>query len=659
MKKNFLFLMAIWCLKIYGQNSIIDCKNLAARYFQNDAPWYLYNVPFFECSDKNIQDVYYYRWQLYKAHICRVGGEYDYVISEFINNVWWARPPFSTINCASGHHIYEGRWLKDKKYVDGYIRYLNEGGGNDRQYSENIADATYSRYLVNADSAFVVAQLPMMKRTYENWSIDHFDREKKMYYIQPSFDGTEWSVASIDASGSKDGFWGGFAFRPTINSYMYGNAVAISKVAALKGDVGTSNGYRENANALRNNMLDNLWDDSSAHFLDRYQVSTEYVRKGDFIRSKELAGYIPWQYNLPDHSPKYLKSWKYLLDTTEFLGKYGVRTVGPSYEYYLRPTAMWNGLSWPYQTAQALAGMANLLNNYPQNVVIPSDYLRLLRLYTQQHKMPDGRFNLVERYNADTGEPIGDNHYNHSCYNDLIITGLCGLRPSEGNTLVLHPLIDASVSYFCLSDVLYHGHLLTVVYDADGSRYKLGKGMTVFVDGKKVPVKENSGKYEVEIGSTVVKQMPEQPVDFALNIRGEGYPKPSASVNATPDSLYKAVDGRIWYFPEVANRWTTYGSAATSDWYSIDFGKPRVVSSLKLYWYIDGKMYHLPDGFSVVYKNKEQWLPVRTKLRDPVKPIGNAVNTIEFDAVKTTQIRVDIAHRIKGSVVAIAELECY
>jgi len=83
---------------------------LAKKYFEEDAQWYLENIPFFECSDKEIEDVYYYRWKLYKAHIREV-GENEFVITEFINHVAWDRDPYCTINAASMHHIYEGRWL--------------------------------------------------------------------------------------------------------------------------------------------------------------------------------------------------------------------------------------------------------------------------------------------------------------------------------------------------------------------------------------------------------------------------------------------------------------------------------------------------------------------------------------------------------------------
>ena len=98
------------------------------------------------------------------------------------------------------------------------------------------------RYLVNADSAFIVDQLENMKSIYNQWN-DHWEPEKNLYYIPAMPDATEYTIASIDASGGKDGFEGGDAFRPTINSYMYGNAMAISKIASLKGDIATSKDY--------------------------------------------------------------------------------------------------------------------------------------------------------------------------------------------------------------------------------------------------------------------------------------------------------------------------------------------------------------------------------------------------------------------------------
>jgi len=647
---------------------IIDQNKLASQYFNEDAAWYKENIPFFECSDKKIQEVYYYRWKLYKAHIRDI-GESDYVITEFLDNVGWDQDPYSSLNDATHFHIYEGRWLRDCKYINGYINYNYTGGGNARHFSEAVSDATYANYLVNADSSFTVNQLNVMQHIFNLW-LDHYDLNKNLYYIEPLADATEYTISSIDASGGKDGFTGGHAFRPTINSYMYANALAIARIALLKKDLQLSKKYEDIAAYIKADVQKYLWNDSLQYFTDRYKANNEFVHYWDFVRGRELAGIVPWTYNLPDNSSKYNIAWKNLLDTTRFLGKYGLRTWEPSCQYYMkqyryegtRPECQWNGPSWPYQTTQALIGMANMLNNYSQDVIKVSDYLKILRLYTEQHYLSTGELNLQEDYNPDTGKPIvglaRSHHYNHSGYNDLIITGLCGIRPSEGNTLIINPLVDNSIQYFCLEDIIYHGHTITVVYDKDGNKYKLGKGLTVLVDGKKAFAKAVNGKYEVEIGKPFIKKS-EPAINLALNIYRKGYPVPTASVNSNPDSLYQAIDGRCWYFPEIKNRWTTYGSTSANNWYAIDFGSTHTVSTVKLCMYADNALYKKPDSYNIEYWNGEKWLPVNNVIKTPALPIDNTVNTATFNNVETTRIRVDFKNEVKKSFIALTEIEIY
>ena len=75
--------------------------------------------------------------------------------------------------------------------------------------------------------------------------------------------------------------------------------------------------------------------------------------------------------------------------------------------------------------------------------------------------------------------------YNHSAYCDLIISGLAGLRPRADDTVDVTPLLPPDTwDYFCLDRIPYHGRLLTILYDKDGSRYGKGKGLRLFVDGE-------------------------------------------------------------------------------------------------------------------------------------------------------------------------------
>lgn len=651
-----------WFTSCSGRKDFtLDHLKLSQHYFQEDADWYLDNIPFFECSDSAIEQVYYYRWKLYKAHLRNVPN--GHVVTEFINHVSWDRDPFCTINAAAQHHIYEGRWLRNSVYMDDYITYLY-AGGNNRKYSESVADATYARYLVNGDSVFVLSQLDSMISIYNQWT-DHWDSSKHLYHIAAMPDATEYTIASIDASGGKDGFAGGEAFRPTINSYMYGNALAISRIAKMSGNPSLSEEFDLKAQNLKELVERNLWNESLQHFTDRFQVSNQYVKYWDFIRGRELAGFAPWYFNLPSDTMHYTKAWKHLTDTSKLLGKYGYRTNEPAYEFYFhqflwhegKRGSQWNGPSWPYQTSMMLTGMANVLHNYHQDVIDNSDYLHALRLYTRQHYLSNGKINLVENYDPNRGEPIvhyyWSNHYNHSTYNNLIISGLCGINALASDSVWINPLVDESIEYFVLDNLKYHGHDLTVVYDRSGEKYNLGKGLTVLVDGKRTTLVGQERGYKIAVGKPVAIKATQEPENAALNISKQGYPIASASVNNVMDSVNQAFDGRTWYFTEITNHWTTEGSRDTTNWLALDLGKPRKLTGANVYL-VTNNRFGLPDEVQLEYKRGAEWISIR--LKDNPKLKSNTRTTFQFEPIETTELRIVFNH---AKDIAVSEVEFY
>lgn len=75
--------------------------------------------------------------------------------------------------------------------------------------------------------------------------------------------------------------------------------------------------------------------------------------------------------------------------------------------------------------------------------------------------------------------------YSHSTFADLIISGLCGIRPDCSGNLRITPLLpDECWDYFLLEDVRIRNHTLSVRFDRDGTRYNRGSGFAVYVDGK-------------------------------------------------------------------------------------------------------------------------------------------------------------------------------
>jgi hypothetical protein len=661
--------------------SLLPTASLAAHHFGNDAPWFEKNIPFFECSDPDTTRIYYYRWQLYKSHLKDLGTR-GYIVTEFLDDVGWAFNPYQSLDDATGFHIHEGRWLKSNRYLDDYITFMYSGA-NDRHFSDAIAAAVYARYLANGDRAFATMNLEGMKRLYESWA-DHYDPARGLYYIEPLVDATEYSIASIDASGGRDGFRGGDAFRPTINSFMYGNAMAISRLAGLAGDPNTERLYAAKAAALRDRVQKDLWNDDLRHFSDRYKVSNEFVHNWDFIRGRELAGYVPWYYGLPDDAPKYNAAWGRLLSPDGFAGAYGLRTVEPGYEYYMKqyryavedgrrlPECQWNGPSWPFDTTLVLGAMANLLNDYTQDVVKADDYVRLLKQYARQHYL-DGQPDLQEDYDPDRGKVIvglaRSHHYNHSAFNDLVITGLVGLRPRADNVLEINPLVVGGIAekggqtpgkqlangsqhsqekgsdpvfqvdYFCLENVPYHGQLVTIVYDRDGRRYRKGAGLSVYVNGRMVLPPSPLGRQTIPIPEPVVTTA-SHPIDLAVNHARKGFPAPDASINTSAGDIYQAVDGRVWFWPDVRNYWTNAGSKARQDWFSLDFGEGKRFSSARLHFYADGVKFKAPRDYTLQYWRDGNWVEVPGLHKTPRKPLANGDNTLAFRSVAASRVRV-------------------
>ncbi len=76
-----------------------------------------------------------------------------------------------------------------------------------------------------------------------------------------------------------------------------------------------------------------------------------------------------------------------------------------------------------------------------------------------------------------------------------MITGLVGLRPRADNIIEVNPLVPENKwDWFCLDNVLYHGKIITIIWDKNGTKYKKGKGLSVWVNGKKVASQYEPGK---------------------------------------------------------------------------------------------------------------------------------------------------------------------
>jgi len=457
-------------------------------------PFLKANIPFFACPDRNIEQVYYYRWWTFRKHIKQT--PLGFLITEFLKPVSHASE-FNALSCALGHHIAEGRWLRDPQFVEGNIHFWLTTGDNGsirknlHQFSGWTAAALYDRWLVQGDRTALFRYLDALILDYQAWETERLT-ESGLFWQRDVSDGMEES-----ASGGRHVK----NIRPSINSYMYGNATAIAAIAAMAGKQSLAHEYKQKAVRLKELVQSRLWNSEAGFFETR-------LESGEFAPVRENIGFTPWYFDLPQDQSGFEVAWKQLMDPTGFYAPFGPTTVerrSPQFKIaYDGDDCAWNGPSWPFATTITLKALANVLNHHRQRSISKEDYFGMFVLYTatQHRKLDDGGVIpwIDEDLNPITGEWLArakklrkpnfyerGQFYNHSGYTDLVISGLAGLRPRADNVVEVNPLVpEGKWDWFSLDRASYHGQILSIVWDRTGKKFGRGKGLSVFAGGREI-----------------------------------------------------------------------------------------------------------------------------------------------------------------------------
>jgi hypothetical protein len=253
---------------LYGQNMQADDEIVPASYIKEyvnrfneldneldiqlirnseAADFLIGNIPRFECPDKQLEEIYYFRWWTFRKHIKQTPE--GYIITEFLPDVPWAGK-YNGISCAAIHHYNEGRWLYNRTYLDSYAHYWLRGGGSLRNYTFPVASALYNYYLATDDDLLLQTYLPDMIENFEAWENEKFDKTKGLFWQNDGNDGMEVSVGGRETPNG---------YRVTINSGMLAEAKIIAAIARRFGNQ-AGDVFEKKANALHANMLQTLWD---------------------------------------------------------------------------------------------------------------------------------------------------------------------------------------------------------------------------------------------------------------------------------------------------------------------------------------------------------------------------------------------------------------
>ena len=456
----------------------------------------LANCPRFACPDKDVERTYYFRWWTYRKHLRHDVG--CWTVTEFLPKVPWSGKD-NTIVCPAGHHLREGRWLRDPRYIADYARFwlsdkeathrwvysswlftgtcqFAENAGLDNLPAELLDDAV--AYYRRWEQGFVRGKLPMGGDGKGGFvSIDNYE-------------GTEISL-------------GGQGYKPLLASAMYSEARAIAAVAEKAGRKDLAAEFRAKAETNRRSILEHSWNDEVKFF-------TTAKASGEKGTVRELHGYAPWYFGVPTDGRE--PDFAQLVDPRGFYGRFGLsfaerRAKGWTIDYKGHE-CKWNGPSWPFATSVALTAYMNWLHSQSNNHSIEQSnnnfFPALLWQYAAQQKRQrspksEGDYTVVpwidENCHPDKMEWISrkiiletpsmlknfpkerGKDYNHSSFCDLVINGLVGFLPKGAAGFEVDPLFPASWDHCVLENVRYRGH------DVDVRWNRATKTFAVSVDG--------------------------------------------------------------------------------------------------------------------------------------------------------------------------------
>jgi hypothetical protein len=208
------------------------------------------NIPRFECPDPDIERTYYFRWWTFRKHLKLTPD--GWVFTEFLPKVGWSWED-NTISCAASHHLREARWMRDQQFVRQTLHYWAQKTSKRRGYSSWLP-ATAWQYCVTAgDFSIGQALLPQWIDLYTLWETERYDPQVGLFSQTDNGDGMEGAI-------------GGAGYRPTINAYMYANALAIADFAERSGKQETAREYRAKAASLKENVQKQLWNAEQQFF---------------------------------------------------------------------------------------------------------------------------------------------------------------------------------------------------------------------------------------------------------------------------------------------------------------------------------------------------------------------------------------------------------
>ncbi len=498
-----------------------DHRDILAEQIAAYQGWFDANVPHFDCSDPWVRKMYDHRAYVLRKNMLdpKLGRMQWPTQSEGRwRSTWYP----NVISYGAGHQVREARWLRDPRYWEGHLRtwaenakpdgvypsHVTPGGPSDGQYTDWITSTAWEGHLVHPDRAFLAQVVNRLAANVRGWQkVYDPDGDGLLLVDSHWWTGMEYQpsfFAFSDYKPSKDFYQPARPVgleRVDLTAYNYGNAMAVARIYRLLGQPEKAEEFDELAAKIAAAVATKMWRPEKRFF---YSLRADDDAVADV---KEVIGVYPFYFGMLPWGKGYESAWASILDPKQFWTTWPVASASkecPAYSQTNWPGdgraagCMWNGPTWPHANSLVMTAMARTLRASRDHNVADSP-LKKEHLWTlflsftkAQYRDRDIRHPWTgEFYDGDTGRwKTAERDYNHSTWLDILIPELIGVVPRDDDVLEVDPLLpEGALNHFILDGLRYHGHDVTIVWDAPAAgspdRYADGrKGLSIYLDGR-------------------------------------------------------------------------------------------------------------------------------------------------------------------------------
>ncbi len=507
------------------------------------------DVPYINVPDPALEKAIVYRWwgERYNSlDANNPGYVYQYPTTVEGSNLYQ-----NAAALTQPMHLQDTKWLRTPYLPYGQILNIGELSGSsafldspghtswNHHYSQYIGTAGLEAYNVHGGGAQIARKFANYFEGDGVGQLEHYDGndDRLIAYDTNFMPGNDADAITFGFPKANAGAPGARTIERPESAYVWGAFDAARQLYQISGaDQAKIDQMAGSANGIRDAILDRLWSPDTRMFLagTSHGATSAASSNGvpnplpeaarDLIPAKESNLYDVYAQNLIPYD-----QWQTYVDGFRFLTYGDNFPIFPFYTanqfdrsaYGIGGSNNFSNINFTVQ----YRGVRSALRHYDpaQKYITPEYAKRLLdwmawSIYPGADLRAPNQAEFYSNWNpaAKTYTRNNPNHIMLGNMNYIFIEDMAGLQPRSDEKIELWP-IRLGYGHFMANNLRYHGKDLTIVWDPDGSKYGLGAGYSLFLNGErkvstdklgKVLYDPNTNQVQVEDGLTVTFTAP-------------------------------------------------------------------------------------------------------------------------------------------------------